>query len=293
MLNLLGGGGKKGNQLNLIGGTFQSLVQALTPMVVGAIIGTELAGKEIDDVNIVLYIAMVIFALIFVIIYFTPIAEPQQTGEGITYERSPFAFRHFTLGALAIFCYMGIEIGVPATLVSYLKGIDGIGYDAATFMAGLFFIMMLIGRAIGSAVGGKVSSKAMVTFVASLAVVLMVLAIILGDSIKIPMIANWSFDVLPMPIASVLIMLVGLCGSVMWGSIFNLATEGLGKYTAKASGIFMMMVVGGGILPYIQSACVSAIGCLWSYIVPITASAYIFCYAMFLSKNVNKDIKVD
>ena len=107
------------------------------------------------------------------------------------------------------------------------------------------------------------------------------------------MMANWSFDVLAMPIASVLIMLVGLCGSVMWGSVFNLATEGLGKYTAKASGIFMTMVVGGGVLPYIQSACVSAIGCLWSYIVPILCAAYILCYAMFFSKNVNTDIKID
>ena len=292
MLNLLGGGGKKGNQLNLIGGTFQSLVQALTPMVVGAIIGTELAGKEIDDVNIVLYIAMAIFALIFVVIYFTPIAEPQHTGSDIVYERSPFAFRHFTLGAVAIFCYMGIEIGVPATLVSYLKGLDGIGYDAATFMAGLFFIMMLIGRAIGSAVGGKVSSKAMVITVSSLAVVLMALAILLGDSVKIPMVANWSFDVLAMPLAAVLIMLVGLCGSVMWGSIFNLATEGLGKYTAKASGIFMTMVVGGGVLPYIQSA-IAAHDCLISYLVPIACAAFILYYALWGSKNVNTDIKVD
>ena len=292
MLNLLGGGGKKGNQLNLIGGTFQSLVQALTPMVVGAIIGTELAGKEIDDVNIVLYIAMAIFALIFVVIYFTPIAEPQHTGSDIVYEHSPFAFRHFTLGAVAIFCYMGIEIGVPATLVSYLKGLDGIGYDAATFMAGLFFIMMLIGRAIGSAVGGKVSSKAMVITVSSLAVVLMALAILLGDSVKIPMVANWSFDVLSMPLAAVLIMLVGLCGSVMWGSIFNLATEGLGKYTAKASGIFMTMVVGGGVLPYIQSA-IAAHNCLISYLVPIACAAFILYYALLGSKNVNKDIKTD
>ncbi len=36
------------------------------------------------------------------------------------------------------------------------------------------------------------------------------------------------------------------------GGIFNLATEGLGKYTAKASGLFMMMVVGGGVMPYVQ-----------------------------------------
>jgi len=46
--------------------------------------------------------------------------------------------------------------------------------------------------------------------------------------------------------------LCGLCTSVMWGGIFNLATEGLGKYTPKASGLFMTMVVGGGIMPFIQ-----------------------------------------
>ena len=76
MLNLLGGGGNRGNQLNMIGGTLNSLSGALTPMLVGAIIGESLAGKEIDDVNIVLYIAMGVFALIYLIIRLTPLAEP-------------------------------------------------------------------------------------------------------------------------------------------------------------------------------------------------------------------------
>ena len=78
----------------------------------------------------------------------------------------------------------------------------------------------------------------------------------------------------------------------MWTSIFNMATEGLGKYTAKASGIFMMMVVGGGIVPYIQSA-VAAHNCLLSYIVPIIGVLFILYYALWGSKNVNTDIKVD
>ena len=292
MLNLLGGGGNKGNQLNLIGGTFQSFSAALTPMLVGAIVGESLAGKEIDDVNIVLYLALVIFALIFVIILFTPIAEPSRVGENVVYERTPWAFRHFVLGAVAIFFYVGIEVGVPATLISYLHKAAGKGYDDATFIAGLYWLLMLVGRFTGSLVGGKVSSRMMVICVSILAIGLMSGAMLLGDSLQVQLPTDWRFDMQPMPVAALLIMLVGLCTSVMWGSIFNMATEGLGKYTAKASGIFMMMVVGGGIIPYIQSA-VAAHNSLISYIVPVIGTAFILYYALRGSRNVNKDIKVD
>lgn len=292
MLNLLGGGGKKGNQLNLIGGTFQSFSAALTPMLVGAIVGESLVGKEIDDVNVVLYLAMAIFALIFIIIFFTPIAEPSKVGDDIVYERSPWSFRHFVLGAVAIFFYVGIEVGVPATLISYLHKAADKGYDDATFIAGLYWLLMLVGRFIGSVIGGKVSSRAMVICVSSLAVALMGSAMVLGNSVQVAMPTNWAFEMEAMPIAALLIMCVGMCTSVMWGSIFNMATEGLGKYTPKASGIFMMMVVGGGVVPYIQSA-VAAHNCLVSYIVPIIGVAYILIYAIWGSKNVNKDIKVD
>ncbi len=292
MLNLLGGGGNKGNQLNLIGGTFQSFSAALTPMLVGAIVGESLVGKEIDDVNIVLYMAMAIFALIFLVIFFTPIAEPSKVGEAVVYERSPWAFRHFVLGAVAIFFYVGIEVGVPATLISYLHKTAGKGYDDATFIAGLYWLLMLVGRFIGSVIGGKVSSRAMVICVSTLAIALMGSAMALGNSVMVSLPTDWTFDMQEMPVAAMLIMLVGLCTSVMWGSIFNMATEGLGKYTPKASGIFMMMVVGGGIVPYIQSA-IAAHDCLTSYIVPIIGAAFILYYAIWGSRNVNKDIKID
>ncbi len=290
MLNLLGGGGNKGNQLNMIGGTLNSLSGTLTPMLVGAIIGESLAGKSIADVNVMLYIAMGVFALLFLIIFVTPLAEPAGAGQQVTYERSPWAFRHLTLGVIAIFFYVGVEVGVPATLISYLNPL--VGFAAAGFVAGLYWLLMLVGRTIGSAIGAKVSSKVMVTCVSVVAIALMAAAMILGDSITVSLPTGWDFAVAEMPIAALLIILVGLCTSVMWGCIFNLATEGLGKYTAKASGIFMMMVVGGGIVPQIQSL-IAASNILLSYIVPIIGVAFILFYALVGSKNVNKDIKVD
>jgi len=290
MLNLLGGGGNRGNQLNMIGGTLNSLSASLTPMLVGALVGESLKGKEIDDVNIVLYIAMAVFALIFLIILFTPLAEPAGAGEKVTYERSPWAFRHLTLGVIAIFFYVGVEVGIPASLISYLEKGGYAGYDDATFIAGLYWLLMLVGRTIGSFIGGKVSSRTMVVCVSCVAIALMASAMLLGNTVQVMMPTNWKFVMEAMPIAALLIMLCGLCTSVMWTCIFNMATEGLGKYTAKASGIFMMMVVGGGIVPLAQSAFTNH---LLGYIVPIIGVAYILFYALVGSKNVNKDIKVD
>ena len=288
MLNLLGGGGNRGNQLNLVGGTLNSLSGALTPMLVGAIIGESLAGKSIDDVNVVLYIAMAVFAVIYLVIRLTPIAEPAGAGQKITYERSPWSFRHLTLGVIAIFFYVGVEIGIPATLISYLT--PKVGFAAAGLIAGRYWILMLVGRFIGSAIGGKVSSRTMVMCVATGAIALMVAAMLIGDSIMAKTFVQG--QVISVPLASTLLVLCGLCTSVMWTSIFNMATEGLGKYTAKASGIFMMMVVGGGIVPQIQSL-IAAHNCLHSYIVPIIGVAFILWYAIWGSKNVNTDIKVD
>ena len=288
MLNLLGGGGNRGNQLNLIGGTLNSLSGALTPMLVGAIIGESLAGKEIDDVNIVLYMAMCVFAIIYLVIRLTPIAEPVQADQDVTYERTPWSFRHLTLGVIAIFFYVGVEVGIPATLISYLS--PKIGFAAAGLIAGRYWILMLVGRFIGSAIGGKVSSRTMVICVASVALALLLTAIFFGESVMSKTIVQGA--VTDVPLAATLLALCGLCTSVMWGCIFNMATEGLGKYTAKASGIFMMMVFGGAVVPQIQSM-VAAHDMLLSYIVPAIGVAYILWYAIFGSKNVNKDIKID
>mgnify|MGYP002622478391 CR=1 FL=1 len=289
LLTLMGGGGKRGNQLNLIGGTINSLAGSLTPMLVGALIGAELAGKEIDDVNLILYIAMSVFAVVYLIIRITPIAEPGATEEQVIYEHSPWSFRHFVLGAVAILLYMGVEIGIPATLISYMT--PKVGFAVAGFIAGRYWLLMLVGRFIGSAIGGRVSSRAMLIIAASMTVALVVAAMTLGDSVMVKTFVQGG--VLEVPVASTLLVLTGLFTSIMWGCIFNLSVEGLGKYTAKASGIFMTMVVGGAIWPSLQASIAGHIGILISYIVPLLCAAYILCYALWGSKNVNSDIKID
>ncbi len=303
MLNLLGGGGNKGNQLIQTGGTFNSLSGTLTPMFVGALIGQVTAKTAITDINPVLFIAMAVFAAAFVILFFIPIAEPQEVRKEQKFEHSPWDFRHFVFGAIGIFIYVGIEIGIPGTLNFFLADGSGkgAGLDPSTaaaiagFVAGTYWFMMLIGRFLGSIVGGKISSKTMLTAVAAVGILFVFLFVFLPKGIQtsMPVWTGKSFGMVQVPIGALFLVLCGLCTSVMWGGIFNLAVEGLGKYTATGSGIFMMMVVGGGILPLVQNKIADITTYQVSYFVIIAGLAYLLWYALIGCKNVNKDIPVE
>ena len=304
MLNLIGGGGKRGNQLNMIGGTFNSLAGTLTPMFVGALIGQVTKETDFVDINLVLYIAMAVFATVLVVLAFVPIRDPEmgKVTAATKFEHSPWNFRHFVLGAIGIFIYVGIEVGIPGTLNFYLsdtteKGAGLLANAAAIggLVAGTYWFLMLVGRIIGGAIAGKVSSKVMMIVVSCAGIVLILLAMLLGKSVtmSMPVFTGEGFGMETVPVSAVLLVLCGLCTSVMWPSIFNLATEGLGKYTAAASGIFMMMVVGGGVLPLVQNAIAdTSLGYLFSYIVPLVGLAYLLYYSLIGCKNVNEDIPV-
>ena len=116
MLNLLGGGGNRGNQLNMIGTTFNSLAGTATPVLVLSLIGEVSNTTKVADVNLVMYIALTVFAVAFAILAFIPIANPEQ---GTTSEKipvlSPLKFRHCLLGVIAIFMYVGVEVGIPGS----------------------------------------------------------------------------------------------------------------------------------------------------------------------------------
>lgn len=307
MLNQLGGGGNRGNQLNLIGGTFNSLLGTMTPMLVGALIGTVTKDTAMSDVNLVLYMAMGVFLVTFFVLLFVPIENPKQMEGDVKFEHTPFVFRHFTFGVIAIFVYVGVECGIPGTLNFYISDITDAGAGVvglnpnvqavavAGFAAGTYWFLMLVGRLISSFIASKVSSRAMMLTTTGTAIILILLAMFLPKTItgSLPVFTGSSFQVVTLPLGAILLVLCGLCTSIMWSSIFNLATEGLGKYTEKASGIFMMMVVGGGVLPLIQNAVADAtLNYMLSYIVPLIGVVYMFCYAAFLSKNVNKDVQV-
>ena len=308
MLNKLGGEGNKGNQLIQIGGSFNSVMATITPMFVGILIAGSIEKATISQIFPVMYTAMAVFALAFLVLLFVPIPEPNAatTTEPIGKLMSgALKFRHFILGAIAIFVYVGIEVGVPGTLNLFLtdpveKGGAGIASTISGFVVGTYWFLMLIGRLAGASLGAKVSSKAMLTFTSALGLLLVFLAIFspTDSFVNLPVLqqsatVGLSFGLAEVPINAMYLVLVGLCTSIMWGGIFNLAVEGLGKYLAAASGLFMVLVCGGGILPVIQGVVADMAGFMASYWVIIAALAYLLFYGLIGCKNVNKDIKVD
>lgn len=312
MLNSLGGGGNKGNQLIQIGGSFNSLCGTAVIILTGILIPEGIKNAQISNVFPLMYAALAIFAFAFIVISMTTIPEKAKMLEK-TVEKSKYSalsFRHFILGAIGIFVYVGVEVGVPNVLNKWLQNPDldilGLGGSGnAEAIAGsvtaTYWLMMLVGRLLGAAIASKVSAKAMLT-VASIVGLVLTLAAMFASSttfVNLPVFKNGAdglFGLEKVPINAALLVLVGLCTSVMWGGIFNLAVEGLGKFTEKASGIFMVMVCGGGILPLLQNGIVDAtggIGYLTSYWVIVVGLAYLLFYALIGSKNVNKDIPVE
>ena len=295
MLNLLGGGGNKGNQLIQTGGALNSLAGTLTPMFVGVLVGTLTKETTMASVAPLVITGIVIFVLAFIIISFVKIQEPQANLSKVKYEHSPLSFRHCTLGIIAIFFYVGIEIGIPGEMNAWISREPFEGAAAvAGSLAALYWLMMLIGRSVSSAISAKVSSRVQLLTASGVAIVLVLIAILLPEDItfRSPGIDALNITSGEVPMKTLFIFLCGLCTSVMWGGIFNLATEGLGKYTPKASGLFMTMVVGGGIMPFIQDWIGRSVSYVASYWLVFAMLVYIFYYALIGSKNVNKDIPV-
>ncbi len=297
MLNLLGGGGNKGNQLVQMGGSLNSLSGTLTPMLVGVLVGTLTKETSMATVAPLVITGIVIFVAAFIVISFIKIEEPQKNLSKATYEHSPLSFRHCKLGIIAIFFYVGVEIGIPGEMNAWISRMPFEGAAAvAGSLAALYWLLMLVGRIVSSAISGKVSTRLQLIVVSSIAMAFLLTAILLPESVTFnsPSIPALNITSGLVPLKCLFLFLCGICTSVMWGGIFNLATEGLGKYTAKASGLFMTMVVGGGVMPFIQDWIARTTGdYVSSYWLVFAMVAYIFFYAVVGSKNVNTDIPVD
>lgn len=343
MLNLLGGGGRRGNQLIQFGGVFNSIGGTLAPMLVGYLMGAA-AGRTLEKANPVFLLAMGIFLAAFVVLWFVRIPEPDceepirmPRAKGV---RGPFGFRHFVLGIVAIFLYVGIEVGIPSTANLYMTSYTGsqseellaeyerqqsdpaylaallaedasnetaadyesrvvtpemaskarriaegrespgLGLPAAVAgtIVGLYWLLMLVGRLIGGAAGGRMSPRTMLVGVSAAALLLVVGAIFSPADFSVALPARLGGTHVPFGI--LLLVLCGLCTSVMWGGIFNLAVAGLGEFTSLASGIFMVMVCGGGILPPLQGYIADAAGYTASYWVVFGGLLYILYYAL-------------
>ena len=290
MLNTLGGGGNKGNQLIQFAGSLNSLAATIVPTLAGYLIGEVTAQTQVADVNLALFIAMGIFALAFVIIFFSEIPEPEleaAKAEGAKKQegtmdsiKGALSHRNLVFGIIAIFFYVGVEVGIPNVANLYMTDVNGlnIAAGAAGTLVGAYWFLMLIGRLVGGVVGGKVSSRVMMAAVSAVAIFFLLCAMFLPKDITMTLLGA------TVPVSILFFVLCGLCTSVMWGAIFNLAVEGLGKYTSIASGLFMVMVCGGGILPLVQGAVADFAGYVSSYWVLVVALAYMFWFAVSGSK---------
>ncbi len=287
MLNILGGGGNAGNQLIQTGGVFNSTAAVCCYILMGALISDATKAK-ISDATPALMIALGIFVLAFIIIAMTKIEEPEQAPVEVSLIKGAMSHRHFALGALAIFLYMGIEVGVPNFVQQYLTNEMMIPAGTVGMLVAVYWFMMLIGRFVGASIGGKVSSRTMITTVSIATLVLVLFGMFAPTDILVafPGVDWGSLTVVwqDVPVGIFAFLLVGLCTSVMWGGIFNMAVEGLGKYTAIASGIFMTMVFGCAVMMFIQASVADAVGYIQSYWVVVFCAAYLLFYALVGSR---------
>lgn len=292
MLNSLGSTPNRGNQLVQFGGSFNSLGATLAPVIVGGLLGGE--ASSIASANPVFYLAMAIFAAAFLVLYFSKLPESPDLGKPQAKVKNSYAFRYrnFTFGVIAIFCYVGFEVGVANWTYQYLEKHEAMSALANTgavagTVCGIYWLLMLVGRLIGGAVGAKVSSRAMLVTVSLGAMLFLLLGIFSSESM-VPFVgfssSDLSFTTVNIPLNAIFFVLCGVFASVMWGAIFNLSVMGLGKYTAVASGIFMVMVCGGGVFPAIQAVIAGSAGTLQSFWLPFALATYIFIYAVALSR---------
>ena len=294
MLNILGGGGNSGNQLIQLGGVFNSSAAVAVYIIMGALIGEITKDTAISDATPALMIALGIFILAFVVILFTKIEEPEQAPVDVNLIKGALKYRHFVLGILAIFLYMGIEVGVPTYVNMYLVNTPELGISAATagLIVAVYWFMMLIGRFVGASIGNKVSSRAMITTVSIATLVLVLFGMYAPSDVLVafPGVDWGKLELIwqDIPVGIFSFLLVGLCTSVMWGAIFNMAVEGLGKYTAIASGIFMTMVFGCAVMMGIQGYVADLTNYMTSFWVVVFCAAYILFYALVGSKPAKK-----
>ena len=288
MLNLLGGGGNSGNQLIQIGGVFNSSAAVACYILMGALIA-DASKAKIADATPALMIALAIFVIAFIVILFTKIEEPEQAPVRVDLIKGAMSHSHFALGALAIFLYMGIEVGVPNAVQQMLTS-KPYSIPAATvgMIVAVYWAMMLVGRFVGASIGSKVSARAMITTVsiATLALVIFGMYAPADVLVNFPGVDWGKLELIwqPVPLGIFSFLLVGLCTSVMWGAIFNMAVEGLGKYTAIASGIFMTMVFGCAVMMGIQGYVADLTDYMTSFWVIVFCAAYLLFYALVGSR---------
>ena len=250
-----------------IGGSSNSIGTTIAPYFVTGIVfgGLSMEKVQVNQLMIPFLALMVVIAVVTIILSRISLPEIEETkiGKGEKLEKSVWSFSHLTLGVIAIFFYVGAEVSIGANLNLFAISLGGSFASNAAIMATLYWSGMLVGRLISSSLK-SITPQLQLGLTSVLATISIFVAIILNNP--------W------------LLVCVGLFHSVMWGSIFTLSVSKLGKYTSKASGVFMIGVLGGAIIPLLQGGLADAYGWRWTWILVIVCEAFILYYAVTGSK---------
>lgn len=258
--------------LNSLGGT-------IAPLVAGAYILTDPAKMQsqaaiantVRGPYIAIAAGLLILGLAVAFMHLPHIQQTQEFRPGKEGDpilsRSIWSYRHTVLGALGIFLYVGVEVGLASIAVNYFKtqGVDSLG--TASFLVAWYWGGALIGRLLGSWVLTKFKSNKLLGLFGVCGALLLVVSMMTTGQVAI-----WS------------LVLCGFFNSIMFPNIFALGIAGLGPMTSKGSGLIMTAVVGGAIIPPIIGAAADKFGIQHSFFIPALCYLFIAWYGLWGSK---------
>ena len=250
-----------------IGGSSNSIGTTIAPYFVTGIVfgGLSMEEVQVNQLMVPFLALMVVIGIVTLVLsrIALPEIEETKTVKGEILPKNIWSFSHLTLGVIAIFFYVGAEVAIGANINLFAISLGGSYATNAALMATLYWSGMLVGRLISSSLN-NISAQTQLAITSILAIVSICIAIAINNP--------W------------LLVTVGLFHSVMWGAIFTLCVNKLGKYTSKASGVFMIGVLGGAFIPLLQGGLADAFSWRWTWILVIISELYILYYAVSGSK---------
>ena len=181
-------------------------------------------------------------------------------------KHSVWQYRHLVFGAAGIFCYVGAEVSIGSLLVNVLGYLKGMDHSSAAKYLSFYWGGAMVGRFLGSAIMAKIAPNRYLAFNATAAVALLGVAMLAGKASAD--IAMWA------------LLAIGFFNSIMFPTIFSLATKGLGRFTSSASGVLCTAIVGGAVVPVVQGWAADTYDLMISFVVSAICYVYIVFFAI-------------
>jgi len=258
---------------------FNSIGAAIAPLVAGAFILTDptkiVSKAEIAATVRVPYMliagGLLLLGLAVAFIHLPHVSHtqafrPAKEGDPVL-SRSIWGYKHTVLGAVGIFLYVGVEVGLASIAVNYFKTQGMSSAKTASFLVSLYWFGALVGRLLGSWVLTKIKSGKLLGGFGFAAAALLGVSMVTSGQVAI-----WS------------LVLCGFLNSIMFPNIFALGIAGLGPMTSKGSGLMMTAVVGGAVIPFLLGAAADKVGIQHAFIIPVACYLFIAYYGLWGSK---------